>query len=159
MPLPAVAASGAVTTGEDITGEWPLHDCITFGALTSAVPCARLHSRLVLAEWGHQGVAEPAELIVSELVTNAITASQALDGIGHVLLWLLADVTRVLIAVWDASPRLPALVNEDDLAEGGRGLHLVGALALRWEAYTVPGHRGKIVQAVIAAEETGGAGA
>jgi len=35
--------------------EWPLRDFIEFGALPGAVPCARLHARLLLAEWGLSG--------------------------------------------------------------------------------------------------------
>jgi len=45
---------------------------LVLGALPSAVPCARLHAKLVLAEWGLKALAETAELLVSELVTNAV---------------------------------------------------------------------------------------
>jgi hypothetical protein len=34
------------------------------------VPCARLHARLVLLEWGLAALSESLELVVSELVTN-----------------------------------------------------------------------------------------
>ena len=51
---------------------------LVLGALPSAVPCARLHARLVLAEWDLKPLAETAELIVSELVTNAVRASTGL---------------------------------------------------------------------------------
>jgi anti-sigma regulatory factor (Ser/Thr protein kinase) len=53
------------------------------GALPNAVPCARLHASLVLAEWGLKALAETAELIVSELVTNAVRASAALPERQH----------------------------------------------------------------------------
>jgi hypothetical protein len=38
------------------------------------VPCASLHVKHVLWEWGLNSLAERAELLVSELVTNAVTA-------------------------------------------------------------------------------------
>jgi hypothetical protein len=39
------------------------------------VPCACLHVRHVLWEWGLNSLAERAELLVSELVTSAVTAA------------------------------------------------------------------------------------
>ena len=53
-----------------MTGEWQLRDCLDLGALPGAVPCARLHTRPVLAEWDLAHVTEQAELLVSELVTD-----------------------------------------------------------------------------------------
>src|ERR1700751_798702 len=59
---------------------WPLSTSLPLGALPGATPCARLHARAVLAEWGLDDLAEAAELIVSELVTNAVRASTGPDG-------------------------------------------------------------------------------
>jgi hypothetical protein len=39
--------------GTAMTGEWPLRDFIELGALSSAVPCARLHARQLMWEWGN----------------------------------------------------------------------------------------------------------
>jgi hypothetical protein len=39
--------------------------------MPSAVPCARLHVRHLLREWDLAQLAEQAELVVSELLTNA----------------------------------------------------------------------------------------
>ncbi len=73
---------------------------------------------------------ETAELIVSELVSNAVAASRALDGGPFpVRFWLLSDRKRVLIVVWDASPIPPARLDPADDAEDGRGLMLVDALS------------------------------
>jgi len=36
--------------------EWPLRSYLELGALPSAVPCARLHAKQVLWEWGKQRV-------------------------------------------------------------------------------------------------------
>jgi anti-sigma regulatory factor (Ser/Thr protein kinase) len=136
-----------------MTGDWPLRDAIEFGPLPGAVPCARLHTRLLLAEWGLAGLTGQAELVVSELVTNAVAASRQLPGISPVRLWLYADSTRVLIAVWDANPQLPVRAGTDELAESGRGLLLVESLSTEWDAYPTPGYGGKMVRAMCAPDE------
>ena len=69
-----------VTDPPGMSASWPLSTCLPLGALPGATPCARLHARAVLAEWGLRELAEEAELIVSELVTNAVRASTAPDG-------------------------------------------------------------------------------
>jgi hypothetical protein len=86
---------------------WPLQSHLELGALPTAVPCARLHSRLVAGEWGLPGLAEVVELIVSELTTNAAAAAHGLPGIQPVRLWLRSDGRRILVQVWDASPQTP----------------------------------------------------
>ena len=138
-----------------MTGEWPLQDFLALGPLPGAVPCARLHTRLVLAEWGLAGLAGSAEVVVSELVTNAVAATQRLEWIPlpPVRLWLLADSTRVLIAVWDANPLLPTRSEVDELTENGRGLLLVDSLATHWEAYPTPHDGGKVVRALCATSQ------
>ncbi len=60
---------------ERMSGTWGLRTQLELGALGGAVPCARLHTRHVLWEWGLSGLGESAELIVSELVTNAVQAA------------------------------------------------------------------------------------
>jgi hypothetical protein len=94
--------------GTGMDSEWPLQDFIELGALPGAVPCARLHARQLMWEWGLTRLSESVELLVSELVTNAMNASRAMERITPVRLWLLTDKTRVLILVWDASPQAPA---------------------------------------------------
>jgi hypothetical protein len=37
--------------GNDVTGRWPLRSFLELGALPSAIPCARLHTRQVAWEW------------------------------------------------------------------------------------------------------------
>lgn len=149
MPVPVPPAH---TRGTMMADKWPLRDCIEFGALPGAVPCARLHARLVLAEWGLSRLSDQVELVVSELLTNAVAAARSLEWVSAVRLWLLADTAWILIAVWDANPRLPVRVDADELAESGRGLHLVEAIASQWDAYATRQPGGKIVRAVIAAE-------
>jgi anti-sigma regulatory factor (Ser/Thr protein kinase) len=93
----------------------PLLSYLELGALPTAVPCARLHARHVLWEGGLNGLAPDSELLVSELVTNAVNATAGHDQ-AAVRLRLSGDRTCVLIEVWDADPRPPA---PKDLGEDG----------------------------------------
>ena len=92
------------------TDPWPFRSSLELGALSSAVPCACLHVRHVLWEWGLSSLAERAELLVSELVTSAVTAagqpgqtvSVNLAGTGTGT----GTGTRVLIEVREAAPEV-----------------------------------------------------
>lgn len=120
--------------------DWVNRSYLEFGAFPTAVPCSRLHTRQLLWEWGLSAVTDTAELIVSELVTNALRAS----GVGararpgydqqprYIGLLVAVRGVQVLVAVWDASedPPVPAPAEPD--AATGRGLLLVGALCSGW---------------------------
>ena len=58
---------------------WPLRSYLELGALPTAVPCARLHARQLVWEWGLNGLAASTELLVSELVINAVKATAGND--------------------------------------------------------------------------------
>jgi anti-sigma regulatory factor (Ser/Thr protein kinase) len=131
-----------------IFGQWPLRDGIELGSLPGAVSCARLHVRQVLWEWGLSRFGENAELLVSELMTNAVAASQPEDAVPPVRLWLLADQTRALILVWDGSPLPPVPSDPGPDAESGRGLLLVEAVSERWDWYLPVQSGGKVVWAL-----------
>jgi len=136
---------------EDLAGDWPLRDFIELGALAGAVPCARYHTRHILREWELTRLGDDAELLVAELVTNAVSASRSLDWPAPVRLWLLADTASVLILVWDASPRPPVLIDPTGDTETGRGLLLVEAISTRWDWYPLPGTGGKVAWALLTA--------
>ena len=85
---------------------WPSDNCLEFGALPTAVACARLHARNLLWEWGLDWLAPDVELLVAELMANAVTATVVRDE-AAVRLRLSSDGTRVLIEVWDADPWPP----------------------------------------------------
>ena len=114
------------------------------------MPCARYHSRLVLREWQLTELAGSAELLISELMTNAITADQA-TGVGSpVRLWLPADSARLLILVQDDSRHPPVRTAPTTDAERGRGLVLVDAISSRWDWYVPqPGGSGKVTWALL----------
>jgi anti-sigma regulatory factor (Ser/Thr protein kinase) len=139
---------------------WPLQSYLELATLPSAVPCARLHARQILWEWGLQALTDTAELIVSELVTNAINASQGSRGsryAGHWMpgasplrLWLHGDSERIAIQVWDGNDQVPTRQAKELDAESGRGLLLVEALTEAWGSYRPQDSSGKVVWAVTA---------
>lgn len=111
---------------------WPHDSFLELTALATAVSCARLHAKNVLWEWRLGHLSEDTELLVSELVSNAVKASCSPDGVGLVALRLLADVKRLLIEVWDHNPRDPKPRQVDFGSEHGRGLVVVEAVSDRW---------------------------
>lgn len=112
----------------------------------------------MLWEWAIQSLTEPVELIVSELVTNAIQASADLTGSRYqgcwtagtppVRLWLYSDRRRALILVWDGNAEKPERREPSPDTPGGRGLLLVEAISATWGAYHPDGSTGKVVWAI-----------
>jgi len=91
--------------GESAPYRRPLRSYLELGALPTAVPCARLHARHVLWECGMNGLVPDAELLVSELMTNAVKATAGHDDQRAVRLRLSADGARVLIEAWMPTSR------------------------------------------------------
>lgn len=140
----------AVTQDNSWARQWPLQSSLELAALPGAVPCARLHTRQMLWEWRLTGLSDIAELLISELVTNAVQISHADTQTTPVRLWVLADRTRVLILVWDSSPLPPVRMSTSEDDENGRGLLLVETLSARWDWYFPPQQNGgKVVWALI----------
>jgi anti-sigma regulatory factor (Ser/Thr protein kinase) len=135
--------------GKDVTGQWLLRSFLEFGAMPSAVPCARLHTRQMLWEWDLTELSDSAELLVSEIITNAIQITNPDGRTVPVRLWLLADPERLLILVRDASPLPPVPMSPSTDAENGRGLLLVNAISNRWNWYVPPQDCGKVVWALL----------
>lgn len=131
--------------GMSVTDERPLQTSLELGALPGAVPCARLHAKQVLWEWGLNGLSESVELLVSELLTNAVHASRSVTPRPIVRLWLLSDRTRVLTLVWDANPKPPMRLEITEDAEQGRGLLLVDNTSDQWAWYVPLDIGGKVV--------------
>ena len=101
----------------------------------------------MLWEWGVAASGESTELVVSELVTNAVQASRAMRQ-AAVRIWLVSDRAQVVVFVWDASPQPPARADPGEDAESGRGLLLVEAIAQRWGYFGYDGG-GKVVWALM----------
>ncbi|WP_380791744.1 SpoIIE family protein phosphatase [Streptomyces albidoflavus] len=98
---------------------------------------ARELARTQLESWGLDALVDTVELLVSELVTNALRY-----GEGEIRLRLLLDRTLVC-EVWDAGLVQPRRRRARDTDEGGRGLQLVGLLSASWGSRRTP--RGKTV--------------
>lgn len=133
-----------------MSDRWPLRNFLELGALPGAVPCARLHTRQVLWEWSLTRLTDSVELVVSELVTNAVAASESIARVFPVRLWLVAGRAQVMTLVWDANPRPPTRAEINDEAECGRGLVLVEAMSERWDWYFPEQTGGKVVWALTA---------
>ncbi|MET9923829.1 SpoIIE family protein phosphatase [Streptomyces sp. NPDC006320] len=89
---------------------------------------ARRLARRALSRWGLDEMSDEVELLVSEVVTNAVRYAER-----PVTLRLLrTDILRC--EVGDDSPQLPRQRRARETDEGGRGLFLVNRLARRWGA-------------------------
>ncbi|MFJ1806375.1 MULTISPECIES: SpoIIE family protein phosphatase [unclassified Streptomyces] len=115
----------------DSVGDW------TLPREPRSVGRAREYARGQLLSWGLEPLVDTTELLVSELVTNALRY-----GEGEIRLRLLLDRTLVC-EVWDAGLVQPRRRRARDTDEGGRGLQLVGLLSAAWGSRRTP--RGKTV--------------
>ncbi|EDY58250.1 ATP-binding SpoIIE family protein phosphatase [Streptomyces sviceus] len=113
----------------------------------AAVARARANTSERLAAWGLEELAFLTELVVSELVTNAIRY-----GRPPIRLRLIRD-RSLLCEVSDAGSTTPHLRRARSFDEGGRGLFLVAQLAERWG--TRHARQGKTVWAELDGEERG----
>ncbi|WP_406315382.1 SpoIIE family protein phosphatase [Streptomyces sp. NBC_00118] len=105
----------------------------------AAVAEVRARATRQVEAWGLGDLAMTTELIVSELVTNAIRYAEP-----PIHLRLLRDA-RLTCEVADGSSTAPRLRHARSTDEGGRGLFLVAQLAHRWGARYTAG--GKIIWA------------
>jgi anti-sigma regulatory factor (Ser/Thr protein kinase) len=119
---------------------------VELAAHPGAVPYARRCTRQTLAAWKLGGIADDVELVVSELVTNAVRAARGMQDAAPVALYLALERGRLFVLAWDCCPDLPVLRAHPDDAQSGRGLELVAALSADWGAAAEPG--GKVVFAM-----------
>jgi PAS domain S-box-containing protein len=115
----------------DKVGDWTLE------AQPTSVARARELARDQLVAWGLEDLVDTTELLVSELVTNALR-----HGYGDIRLRLLLDRTLVC-EVWDSALMAPRRRRARETDEGGRGLQLVAMLSQSWGSRRT--HRGKTV--------------
>lgn len=100
-------------------------------------PCpssARVARNMVgatLRDWDAEELCEDAALLVTELVVNAVKHAQT-----DLELRIVHIDGGVRIEVRDGSPSLPARRDATDVAENGRGLRIVDALAFRYGVET-----------------------
>lgn len=129
-----------------------------FPVLASAPRRARRHTVEFARRWGFEAVVEPAELLVSELMTNALEASRSGAGLRRhnpalaaapLQLRLAVEHGRLRIEVRDDNPRPPVPDDPAPYEERGRGLLLVEAYSHRWGYHRLPSG-GKAVWCVVA---------
>lgn len=113
-------------------------DAVTLGATTSAAREARRFVRGALSQVDGS-LLDSVELLVSELVTNAVIHASTAPRLAVRL-----SPTTVRVEVHDDDPRLPAPLPPDDTRVGGRGLFIVDQVATRWAAEPSPSG-GKVV--------------
>ncbi|AUG79491.1 PAS sensor protein [Kitasatospora sp. MMS16-BH015] len=116
---------------EDAVGDWRLPSEPASVGKARELACGWLLVR------GMEDLVDTTELLVSELVTNALK-----HGRGEIRLRLLRDRTMVC-EVWDDGYAQPRQRRAQETDEGGRGLQLVSLLAERWGSRRTPS--GKIV--------------
>ncbi|GAA3736430.1 ATP-binding protein [Streptomyces tremellae] len=131
---------------------------IRLAAVLTAVSLARAFVRQTLTDWQLAEQVDSAELIVSELATNAVKETGLTDPsprwqdvrAHHIIGVQLRLVdTRLYVEVWDRAGGSPVVPEQTPDAEGGRGLFLVEALSERWDVHrSVAG--GKVVWARLA---------
>ena len=139
-----LSALGRDAGTDDDTAVLAVHRC---GAgmlevrLPRTAPSARLARRGVRGVAAAHGLdAAVAELLVSELVGNAVRHGGAGDDVDAVVLRVTADGGVLRVELDDCSAQLPeAPVDPGQSAESGRGLLLVAELASRWGAHAFVG--------------------
>src|SRR3954451_9359935 len=109
---------------------------------------ARVEVRARLAALGLEDLSGDAELVVTELVTNAMLHGGGYRGV-HVV--PLTAGVRVEVADVSAVPPLLGRASEDAMT--GRGLRLVNSLAARWGASAAGS--GKVVWAELTGDGPG----
>jgi anti-sigma regulatory factor (Ser/Thr protein kinase) len=129
----------------------PTATCM-LGTRPASVKTGRDFTRATLAEWDMPALADVAELVVSELMTNAlrhgIPSSCQLVSEHCVRLRLLAQAPFVMCMVTDPGADIPVLRESGPTSESGRGLNVVESCSVRWGWHLLD-DGGKVVWALL----------
>jgi anti-sigma regulatory factor (Ser/Thr protein kinase) len=122
------------------------------GPRAESVKAARDFARSALSGWGMPELTDVAELVVSELVTNALrhgmASAAAVRADQPVRLKLLAQSPLAMCMVSDPGSEIPVRRDSGLAAECGRGLQVVEACSVRWGWHLLD-EGGKIVWALL----------
>lgn len=122
----------------------------SYPSVDTSVSDARKAVRKVVSGWGLSNeLAEVAELLTSELVTNVILHAQD-SATCRIVCELSAN--SVTVTVIDHGRGIPRMRRSTDASTNGRGLFLVDALAYDWGIRSVL--RGKATYFVLAISES-----
>jgi len=142
-PVPAVDVHAADPLSL-ISRDDPAKATCRLEASRSSVSSARRFSARLLREWGMSELRDDVELVVSELVTNALSHGLAAsydaapddssrpDSTDPIRLTLARRGANVICMVEDASGEAPIEKDPGGNAEAGRGLQLVASFSRRW---------------------------
>ena len=135
-------------------GTWPAARAfLDLGAVLTAPGCARAWTREILRGWGVSELADVAELVASELVTNSVQACLALDR-AVIRLVLTLDQGELAVLVRDGHLGVPVAAQPGEDDEGGRGLLIVEHLSDRFGWYLLEdGKAAKVTWAVISGSD------
>jgi hypothetical protein len=129
----------------------PTATCL-LGPRPESVKTGRGFTRATLAEWDMPALTDAAELVVSELVTNAlrhgIPSACQLVSEPCVRLRLLAQAPFVMCMVTDPGTDIPVLRESGPTSESGRGLNVVECCSVRWGWHLLD-DGGKVVWALL----------
>jgi anti-sigma regulatory factor (Ser/Thr protein kinase) len=128
---------------------------LSLAALPTSPFWARRYARFFLdaCRGVSEDTAQTAELLISELVTNAVQFTGKLHAglrysertdVSLISLSIRHFRDRLLIEVYDADSNPPVRSDADEYAENGRGLMLINALSMEWSYFFPPGG-GKVV--------------
>jgi len=131
---------------EDVAGQFGDVASVNLEQEPSSVGQARRFTRERLERWGADALVERAVLVVSELVTNAITHA---GSVCRVVLRCGANSDSVRIEVTDFGQGSPEPQRPSSVRPSGRGLLIVSSVATAWGID--PSADGKIVWAEITA--------
>jgi anti-sigma regulatory factor (Ser/Thr protein kinase) len=126
------------------------------GPRPESVKTGRDFTRITLQQWRMGDVADAAELVVSELVTNALRhgllSARRMPGEHPIGLRLLRQAQYLMCLVSDPGSDIPVRRDSAEYAEGGRGLVVVESCSLRW-GWQPLDEDGKVVWALLRARE------
>ena len=152
MPATTAAVTAAPRSRQGPPGRAsarPPRACLDLGAIPTAPRCARAWTREILWEWGTAELADAAELVASELVTNSVNACAGLDQ-AAIRLVLTFDRDELAILVRDDHPDVPMAAQPGADDESGRGLLIVEHLSDRCGWYPLEDAKpAKVTWAVI----------
>jgi anti-sigma regulatory factor (Ser/Thr protein kinase) len=113
---------------------------------------ARRLTRDTLARWHLDHLADDAEAIASELITNAAEAATGPRGTLPAIIFAIhRRPDELRITVWDNGPGQPRPGEPGPDAEAGRGLAIVAHLSRKWGWWPTPASGGKVVWAALPA--------
>jgi anti-sigma regulatory factor (Ser/Thr protein kinase) len=136
-----------------VPSAWWETPAVTTRALSARPEEARTARRFVrelLTCWGLEALADDAEMIVDELVVNAVLhgTRHGINAVTVLRLCMLRRAGEVMVAVVDPGNETPVPRQPDWAGESGRGLQIVAALSHVWGWSPIAGH-GKAVWAVL----------